>query len=211
MSKSPRDFLERARVWSATGMFIAAALLVAGSFLDWISIAQLPEHIPSNQAHRAPPFNGFDVGDGFTICVAAIVVAVCAMLLVLKAKGGYAWTGLVASIVAGGIAISDYRGIDALFVELEGIGRGVDPGVGLTLVAGGAFLGLIAAVAGVAATPSARLAHPTAIIRSIGTRAFSMMSGARVTSYCPVCSVRRSFAGEIIFMYPQTAPSFAAM
>ena len=153
VSELTRDFLDRARVWSATGMFIAAALLVAGSFLDWVSIAQLPERIPADQAHRAPPFNGFDVGDGYAICIAALVVAGCAVLLVIKTKGGYAWSALVASIVAGGVAISDYRGVDRMFVDLEGIGRGVDPGMGLTLVAAGAFLGLIAAVAGIAATP----------------------------------------------------------
>ena len=153
MSEHSRNFLERARVWSATGMFIAAALLVAGSQLDWVSIAQLPERIPANQAHRAPPFNGFDVGDGYTICIAAAVIAGCAMLLVLRAKGAFAWIALVASIVAGGIAISDYRGVDQVFEDLEGIGLGVDPGAGLTLVAVGAFLGLIASVAGIAATP----------------------------------------------------------
>jgi hypothetical protein len=134
-------------------MFIAAAVLVAGSFLDWISIELLPERIPEDQAHRVPPFNGFDVGDGYGICIAALVIAGCAMFLILTAKGGYAWTGLGASIVAGAIAISDYRGVDALFVELEGIGRGVDPGIGLTLTAVGAFLGLISAVGGIAATP----------------------------------------------------------
>jgi hypothetical protein len=137
-------------------MFIASAVLVAGSFLDWISIQLLPEQIPEDQAHRVPPFNGFDVGDGYGICIAAMVIAGCAVLLVLTAKGAYAWTGLVASIVAGAIAISDYRGVDAMFVDLEGIGRGVDPGVGLTLVTVGAFLGLISAVAGIAATPRAQ-------------------------------------------------------
>ena len=153
MSEPPRDFLERARLWSATGMFVAAGVLVAGSFMDWVTIAQLPERIPAEQAPRAQPVNGFDVGDGYAIAVAAVVIAACAMLLVLRARGGYAWTALAASIFAGGVAISDYRGVDALFEEVEGIGRGIDPGVGLTLVAAGAFLGLVSAVAGVAATP----------------------------------------------------------
>lgn len=153
MSELPRDFLDRARVWSATGMFIAAALLIAGSFLDWVTIELLPDRIPPEQAHRAPPFNGFDVGDGYGICVAAVIIAVCAMLLVIRARSGYALTAVVASIVAGGIAVSDYRAVDQVFEDLEGIGRGVDPGAGLTLVAVGAFLGLVASAAAVAATP----------------------------------------------------------
>jgi hypothetical protein len=42
--------------------------------------------------------------------------------------------------------------------------------------------------------------QPMAIIRSIGRRARSAMSGGTVTSWVPVSRVRRSFDGVIIFM-----------
>ncbi len=154
MSDGSRDYFERARAWAATGLFIGGTLSIVGSFLDWVTIGTLPEVIPPDQAARAEPFNGFDVTDGWATLVAGAVMLFAAAMLVLKARSSFAWLGFTGAIVAGGIAISDYRGIEQLFVDLEGIGRDPDPGIGLMLIAAGSLLGLISAVAAIAATPN---------------------------------------------------------
>lgn len=151
-----RDYFERARAWAGTGLFVAAGLCILGSFLDWVTIGELPQRIPSDQAARAEPFNGLDIGDGWWTLAAGIVLLISAFLLVLRGRSRYAWFGFVATMVAGGIAISDYRGIAEVFENWGGIGRGPQPGVGLSLVAVGALVGLIASVAGIAATPKTR-------------------------------------------------------
>lgn len=143
-------------MWAATGLFIAGSLLATGSFLDWVSIEQLPDVIPANQAPRADPFNGLDIGDGYWTLLSGVVLAACAVLLVLRSSGRGARVAFVASIVGGAVAISDYRAIDRLFEEVEGIGVGITPGLGLSLAAAGALLGLISSVAGIAATPRNR-------------------------------------------------------
>jgi hypothetical protein len=148
-----RDYFERARMWAGTGLFAAAALVILGSFLDWVTVDALPDRIPANQAARAEPFNGFDIGDGWWTLGAGLVLLLCAVLLVLRPVSRYAWWAFVAAIVCGGIAISDYRGIAEVFNEWGGIGRGPSAGIGLTLVAAGAFVGLISSVAAIAATP----------------------------------------------------------
>ncbi|MEA2451454.1 MAG: hypothetical protein QOG04_164 [Actinomycetota bacterium] len=154
VSDAPRDYFEKARAWASTGLVIAAALLVLGSLFDWVTVEQLPATIPANQADKAEPFNGFDVGDGVMTTGAGVVLAFCAVMLMLKARSSFGWLAFLASMVAGGIAISDYRGIDGLFEDFGGIGKGITPGIGLTLVAIGALLGLISSVAGVAASPN---------------------------------------------------------
>ncbi len=151
MPATTGDYFERARAWAATGVFVAALLLVVGSFLDWVVVDVLPPTIPEDQAHRAPPFSGFEVRDGWYVLGAGIVLAGCAIALILRARG--ARLAFAAAIVAGAITISDYRSIPGLFVELEGIGVGAAPGIGLTLATAGAILGLIASVAAIAATP----------------------------------------------------------
>lgn len=153
MSDRTRDYFERARAWTSTGLVLAAALLVTGSLLDWVSVNELPDTIPTEQARFAQPFNGFDVGDGYVTAGAGIVLAFCAVMIMLKAKSTFAWLAFVASIVAGAIAISDYRDISALFEHYGGIGRGVSPGIGITLAAAGALLGLVSAVGAIAASP----------------------------------------------------------
>jgi hypothetical protein len=73
-----------------------------------------------------------------------------------RRRGKWAWLGFLASMVAGGLAISAYRAIadesSSLHLELDLIGR-ARPGFGLTLVAAGAIAGLLASVGGVIATP----------------------------------------------------------
>lgn len=151
MSDAPRDYFDRARLVAATGLFVAAVCLIVGCFLDWVTVDQLPDVIPADQAAKAEPFNGFDVRDGYIVAGAAIVLLVSAVRLVIQSRG--AGLAFLAAVVAGGIAISDYRSIDELFVEFDAIGRGPHPGIGLILVAFGALLGLVAAVAAIAATP----------------------------------------------------------
>jgi hypothetical protein len=138
------------------GLVLAAALLVAGSFLDWVTIARVPQVIPSDQASRAQPFNGFDVGDGYVTSGAGIVLACCAVMLTLKRKSSIAWVAFLATMVAGGIAISDYRGIQGVFDDRGGIGVGIHPGIGLTLIASAVLVSLVSSVTGIAASPSTR-------------------------------------------------------
>ena len=154
VAASPRDVFEKARVWAAAGLVLAAALLIVGSFLDWVSVERLPDTIPADQAARAEPFNGFDVGDGYVTGGAGIAIAFCAAMLMLKARSSFAWLAFVSAMIAGAIAISDYRSIDQLFEDFQGIGKGISPGIGLTLVAAGALVGMVSAVGGVAATPN---------------------------------------------------------
>lgn len=151
MSDAPRDYFDRARLIAATGLFIASVCLIVGCFLDWVTVDQLPTVIPENQRARAEPFNGFDVRDGYVIVGAALVLLISAVRIVLQSTG--AGLAFLAAVVAGGVAISDYRSVDEMFVELEAIGRGPRPGAGLILVAFGALLALISAVGAIAATP----------------------------------------------------------
>lgn len=153
MSDRSRDYFDRARAWAATGLFVGAVLTITGSFLDWVNVRILPRVIPADQAPRAGPFSGFEVNDGWVTLVAGIVMATAAVFLVTRARSSFAWLGFAAAVVTGGIAISDYRGIDELFVEFQGIGRDPDPGIGIALVAIGSLLGLVSSVAGIAATP----------------------------------------------------------
>ena len=145
------DYFEKARAWAASGVFVAALLLIVGSFLDWVTVDQLPPTIPDDQIDRAPPFSGFEVQDGWYVFIAGLVLVGCAVWLILRGRG--ARLAFVAAIVAGAITISDYRSIPDLFVELEGIGVGAAPGIGITLATAGAILGLIASVAAIAASP----------------------------------------------------------
>lgn len=127
--------------------------MIVGSSLDWVTVERLPDVIPAEQRDNAEPFNGFDVGDGYWTAAAGVVLMASAVSLVVRAR--HAWLGFVAAMVGGAVAISDYRGIESLFEHTNAIGTGISPGIGLTLVAAGALLGLVSSVAGIAATPKA--------------------------------------------------------
>ena len=153
MSPSPSgDYFERARAISASVLFAAAAAAIIGSILDWIVVDATPPDVPSDQLDRLPPFTGLDLGDGWVVIAAALVVVISAFFIVLKGK--FAWLAFIGSVVIGGIAISDYRGVENIHLELEGIGRGPRPGLGLTMVAAAGVIALIASVASIAASPS---------------------------------------------------------
>ena len=152
-STNSGDFFERARAVAATVLFLCAAVAILGSFLDWVTV-EPPQVIPADQASRVAAFNGLDAGDGVAVIIAALVVIAAAVLIVLRARSFFAWLAFIASMVIGGIAIADFRGIETLFYEeMDRIGD-PSPGIGLVLVAAGGLVGLVAAVAAVAATPS---------------------------------------------------------
>ncbi len=151
---SSGDYFERARAVSASVLFAAAAAAIIGSVLDWVVVAQTPPDVPADQLDRLPPFTGIELGDGWYVIGAAIVVLISAFLIVMK--GRYAWLAFLGCVVIGGIAISDYRNVGELHLQLEAIGRDPRPGVGLTLVAAAGLVGLIAAVGSIAASPSNR-------------------------------------------------------
>lgn len=112
-----------------------------------------PPVVPSDQLDRLPPFTGLEVVDGWYVIGAAALLLVSAFMIVLKKTSLYAWMAFIASMTIGGIAISDYRGIEELHLDMEGIGRAPTQGMGLTLVAVAGLIALIASVAAVAASP----------------------------------------------------------
>lgn len=138
---------------AATILFAAGAAAIVGALLDWFVVEEVPPDVPANQAHRLPPFSGVELGDGYVVIGAAVLVIASAFLIVLRTGSGPAWLAFLGCIVIGGIAISDYRGIQELHVELEAIGRDPSPGFGLTLVAIAGFVGLVGSVAAIAASP----------------------------------------------------------
>ncbi len=155
MSTPPTgDFFEKARAVAASILFACGAAAVVGSLLDWVTVRAQPPDVPDDQLHRLPPFSGIEIGDGWYVIAAAVVVLVCAFFIVIRGRSRYAWLAFLGCIVIGGISISDYRGIEELHLSLEAIGRDPRPGLGLTLVAAAGLIGLAASVAAVAASPS---------------------------------------------------------
>ncbi len=152
MSRPSRDYFDKARAVAALLLILAAAGATVGSLLDWVTITR-PERVPADQAHRLEPFAGVETTDGWIVIAGATIVLLSAALLLVRKRSLYGWVAFWASVVIGGIAIADYRGIDELsFVEMQRIGEPA-PAVGITLVAISAFIGIVGAVAGVAASP----------------------------------------------------------
>jgi hypothetical protein len=149
-----RDAFDRAREWVSGALFLAGALAIVGSLMDWVTFDFDDERFLELGVEPSDPISGFDVGDGWWVAAAGVVLIGAAFLLVLRGRG--AGLSLVASIVIGGIAISDYRGVgnvtSDLARELNLVGE-PHPAIGLTLVAVAAILGMLASIAGIAATP----------------------------------------------------------
>lgn len=148
------DFFERARAIAASILFAAGAAAIIGSFLDWVTVEEVPPEVPEQQAHRLPPFSGLEAGDGWVVLVAGIVILVGAFFIVTRGTSGFAWLTFLASVVVGGIGMSDYRGITELHLDMEGIGTDPAPGLGLILVAAAGIVGLIASAGAIAASPA---------------------------------------------------------
>jgi hypothetical protein len=147
-----RDYFDTARSYAAAVLFAAGAAAILGSFLDWVTI-EPPDVVPVEQLPQLEPFNGIEATDGQLVIGAAAFVILCALMLILRRRALWAWGAFLASMLIGGIAVADYRGIDQIFYdEMNRIGDPA-PALGLTLVAAAGFIGLIAAAAGVAATP----------------------------------------------------------
>ena len=136
-------------------MFAGGAAAIIGSLLDWVTITP-PPRLPAREVENAQPFTGIETGDGWWVIAGGVLLIAGAFLVVLRRRSGWAWLAFLASVVIGSIAIADYRGIGDLSssisrrMEIVGEAR---PAVGITLVAAGALVGLIASVAAVAATP----------------------------------------------------------
>ena len=149
------NYFDKARGASAAGLIAAGAAAIIGSLLDWVSITP-PRIIPADQAEGAEPFTGIEATDGWWVIGLAIVLILMAIMLTVTRRSLYAWLGFLTSIVMGGIAIADYRGIgeltSAITRRMDIIGD-ADPALGIMLVAAAALIGVIASLIGVAATP----------------------------------------------------------
>ena len=147
-----RDYFDKARAVAAAFLIAAGAAAIIGSFLDWVTI-EPPDVVPEEQAHRLDAFTGVEANDGWVIVGAASILILFTLMLVVRRRAVWAWGAFILSMLIGGIAVADYRGIDAIFYEeMRRIGDPT-PALGLTLVAAAGFIGLIASAAAVAATP----------------------------------------------------------
>ena len=148
-----RDYFDKARSVAAAFLIAAGAAAIIGSFLEWVTI-EPPGVVPEEQAHRLDAFTGVEANDGWVVVTAAAILIVFTLMLVVRRRAIWAWGAFFLSMLIGGIAVADYRGIDRLFYdEMQRIGD-PSPALGLTLVAAAGFIGLIASAAAVAATPS---------------------------------------------------------
>lgn len=160
------DFFDRARRVAVAALIAAGAAAIVGSALDWVTISERPQlqqdvdFQERNELVEEPevtrPFTGLEAEYGYYSLIGGVLVAAGAILLLWRKRGKYAWLCFVASVTVGAIAIAAYRGISdsssSLYLRMDIIGR-AEPALGVTLVTAGAIVGLLASVAGVAATP----------------------------------------------------------
>jgi hypothetical protein len=163
-SAEPVDFFDKARRAAVLVLLAAGALAVVGSLLDWATITRpaLVEGTDfgdnNDQVVEEPsePFTGMEAAYGYYSLAGGVFVMLGAVLLLARNRGKYAFVSFAASVLVGAIALVAYRQIadrtSALYLRLniEGLAR---PAVGLTVVTAGAIIGLLASVAGLAATP----------------------------------------------------------
>jgi hypothetical protein len=156
------DIFDRARGLAVAGLIAAGAAAIVGALLDWVSISDVPPNPTGAEARRevaerSIPFSGVEEGDGQIVIVFGALLIVLAIVLLVRRRALFAGLAFVASIVIGAIGISDYRAIgdrnSQLIREMELVGN-PDPGVGITLVAAAGILGIVAAAAGLVATPT---------------------------------------------------------
>ena len=164
---SRNDYFDRARIVAVTVLVAAAALAIAGSFLDWVTIGTRPAIDPDadfggeqlEEPKIRTPYAGVDAMDGWYVIAGAVVVAAAAGALAITKKGGYAWLAFIASIFVGSLAFAAYRSVGSLDSSIsrrmEIVGD-PDPGVGITLVAIGGVAALLGSVLGLISTPGRR-------------------------------------------------------
>lgn len=146
------DTFDRARSIAAACLVAAGAAVILGTVLDWVTI-EPPPLVPVDQIAATEPFAGLETKSAPYLLIGAGVVILSALFLVARRKSLYAWLAFLASMMIGGIAFQNYRGIEELFyVQMERIGD-PEPALGLMLVAAGGVVGVIAGAAGVAAIP----------------------------------------------------------
>lgn len=165
--RAATDFFDRARRFAAAGLVLAGLCGIAGSVLPWAVITErevaedvdFGEDAGEIEAGQGEPFTGVEARDGWFTLVAGLVTLMSGIALVVVKWAGAAWLAFWASVVTGGIAFADYRGLGdaaAAISQRMDVGAEAEPGIGLTLVAVAAMLGLVSAVGGVAATPRER-------------------------------------------------------
>lgn len=137
-------------------MIAAGLAAMLGTFLDWVSL-RLPPAVPADQRDRTVPFTGMDTDDGKLILIGGMLLIAFGLALYLRRRSLWGWLGFLVSVIVGVIAVADYRAIGSatsdLAREMDVIGQ-PSPGVGITLVAAAALVGLITSLAGVAASPT---------------------------------------------------------
>lgn len=159
------DFFERARRAAVVLLLIAGALCVIGSALDWAALERCPEIVEGSsfddsELEEPPPcpVRGIDTTEGKVAAAAGFVIMIAAILLTLRRRSSFGWLALGSAVVAGSFALTAYRGIgdaDSSISRRLGLIDAYEVSFGLTLVAAAAVAALVAAVAGIAATPDA--------------------------------------------------------
>ena len=157
------DYFDRARRVAVAILLAAGAACVIGGVLDWATLDRCPEIVPGTTFEESEleephpcPVRGIDTTEGKVAIAAGFAMLASGILLVLKARSSFAWLALFSSVVAGSAAIAAYRGIGDANSSISrrlGLIDAYEQGIGLTLVAAAAIVGLIAAVGGIAATP----------------------------------------------------------
>ena len=147
------DTFDRARAYAAAILVAAGAAVIIGTVLDWVTV-EPPPILPIDQEPATKPFTGLETKSAPYLLIGAGIVILLALLMVARRRSIYAWGAFLTSMVIGGIAFQNYRGLDELFYEqMERIGDPA-PALGLTLVAAGGVIGVIAGAAGIAAAPA---------------------------------------------------------
>ena len=150
-----RDIFDKARSVSAAFLVAAGAAVLLGTALDWVTVKP-PPIIPVEQEPALEPFTGLETKSAPYLILGAGAVILLALLLVARKKVIYAWGAFLASIAIGAIAFQNYRGIEELFyLQMERIGE-PSPALGLTLVAAGGVVGVIAGAAAASSIPPDR-------------------------------------------------------
>jgi hypothetical protein len=155
------DTFEKARAAAAALLLSAAIAVTAGCFLDWVTITEQPDILPTESTagpggeQLTQPFNGIDTGDGRYLITGAVVLVAMALLVFVRKKSLYGWIAFLTSFIMGIIGIADYRAIAGETLELKGVDviGNTEPALGITLVAAGCLIGLIASLTGVAGSP----------------------------------------------------------
>jgi len=156
------DFFDRVRSVAGGALMASGAAAAVGSLLDWVTITPPPKVRPAFRnmdlegVKASQPFSGLEAGDGWWVIGAGVVMILTAGLLIVRQRSLYAWIALLAAMVMGGITFADFRAIGDLG---SGLSRRMDivgqarPALGITLVAAAALVGIVAAGAGIAASP----------------------------------------------------------